>query len=563
MAAQTWEVWKKENHKEFLQTGADSGSGGASPWEKWKKENTFAAPEQKRKTVREKYMQASGMDDFRKDFGTYASYGIVKEEANRQWAQNIQKQRDYFSRYASHFSQEELTAFNEELDLYESVVNRRAERAKLQEYQANQAAYRNYTEQREKLYGEEGLRADTQLYKEPATAAKLAQNGDPKAQELVRKQNAYEAIGYQQAVETAEAYIAGGGTTASAFEAYQAEEKAYRKTAEGYFNAVSKLNAYVDAFIQSVQNSPAADALRRARDKDLANGVKLGDGIIYTEYTNFFAAAIESEWMDADFVPEELSKARQLTQGYEAEKTKLEAASNENYAMWLYQLKKAYEDENFGKYSEVSKEYAQEHGRDKGIGAAYAMLYDLQAGADSVLVDRGNNGGRIRGVKIPNDELCRMTKEERALFFYYCNTGDTDMAELFLVSIADDLARRTGEDYAKAFDYPFVREAAATVAGVANGAKNLGYGIGSIFADIEPPRLDSSDYMVGTLQEKRDKSLAGYAINTGYNIGNMAPSIAGYAVNPTIGLSATFLSARGNAYIDAKRNGYTHGQAWA
>lgn len=400
----------------------------------------------------------------------------------------------------------------------------------------------------------DGARSSEEIEEELAAAKKgeIALSPNQLTQLYVEKQVA-EQKEQNTAIDTAEKYIKGGGTTASAWEAYQIEDKAYRKNAAEYFDAVSSLNAYVDAFIQNVQNTPEADVLRQARDKDLAEGVKLNDSITYTEYTNFFAAAIELGWLDADFVPDELSRAQQLTPGYDTEKAKMDAVSNDLSAMWLYQSKKAHEDENFDSVAQPDAKKAEQF--DGDFGEVYQFLTDPQS--------HGLSGTfEISDQEIDYNDLLMLSEEERKLFFYYANSGDQKMAELLLANLAGELTGRFGEYMGKKYDIPVVRVLGALGVGALKGSRAVGYGIQSIFMDVEPPDLDATDYMLGYWQEKHKNTFTGYAINTAYNIGNMSQSVAGYMINPIVGRTMTYLNSRGNSYIEAKRNGYTHGQAW-
>ena len=122
---QTYRQWQEEKRNA---ESAGQEAGGNTRFQ------TYAQWRQERQTPeeRDRYYQASGMDSFRRDFSKYAAYDIVKDEANREWAQNIKNQRDYFTRYASHFTKEQLAAVNQELDLYESIVKDRSAYARVQ-----------------------------------------------------------------------------------------------------------------------------------------------------------------------------------------------------------------------------------------------------------------------------------------------------------------------------------------------------------------------------------------------------------------------------------------------
>ena len=190
---QTYRQWQEEKRKE---ESAGQEAGGNTRFQ------TYAQWRQGRQTPeeRDRYYQASGMDSFRRDFSKYAAYDIVKDAANREWAQNIKNQRDYFTRYASHFTKEQLAAVNQELDLYESIVKDRSAYARVQpeiiRAQGEQTQYAQGVPtqqgQRGSAYDETGIRADTQLYKNPQALAALEANGDEKAAELRRKR--YQAL---------------------------------------------------------------------------------------------------------------------------------------------------------------------------------------------------------------------------------------------------------------------------------------------------------------------------------------------------------------------------------
>ena len=75
------------------------------------------------------------MDYFRRDFNDYVSAGAGMSDSDKIWEQNIKKQRDYFSRYAKYFSDDELRQFNGELDYYESIVKQRMENGGAKENQ--------------------------------------------------------------------------------------------------------------------------------------------------------------------------------------------------------------------------------------------------------------------------------------------------------------------------------------------------------------------------------------------------------------------------------------------
>lgn len=169
---------------------------------------------------------------------------------------------------------------------------------------------------------------------------------------------------------------------------------------------------------------------------------------------------------------------------------------------------------------------------------------------------------KINGNTLDMGKLARMTEEEKALFFYLCNMGETQKAEALLHEISGYLAQRYSDDIAEATDIPVLREAIALATSAGKGVKNIGYGFASMFADLDAPEISEGERMQTYWQEKHKGTLAGYTTGAASTIGNMMPAIAGYAVNPVVGSMATFFNTRGNAYAEAKRDGANHEQAW-
>ena len=169
---------------------------------------------------------------------------------------------------------------------------------------------------------------------------------------------------------------------------------------------------------------------------------------------------------------------------------------------------------------------------------------------------------KINGNTLDMGKLARMTEEEKTLFFYLCNMGETEKAEALLHEISGYLAQRYSDDLAEATDIPVLREAIALATSAGKGVKNIGYGFASMFADLDAPEISEGERMQTYWQEKHKGTLTGYTTGAASTIGNMMPAIAGYAVNPVVGSMATFFNTRGNAYAEAKRDGANHEQAW-
>ena len=386
----------------------------------------------------------------------------------------------------------------------------------------------------------------------------LAENGDQAAIEYQYRE------GERQA-DYAQTYIRDGGTFQTAVNDYQEAKKRFDGTSSKFYGAVTALDDYVDAFLQAIPNDERADALRAARDKDRAAGVDLGNGAIYTDYQNFFKTAVDVDWMEEGFVPEELANVQNLAPVFREEKAKLEAAGYDMSALLSYVMREALKDPEFSEKSKLSREVAAS--LDGEVGDVYKQLYNydlmsrgIENGAFSFVSDF-DGVDEVNGVEI-GDSLACMTTAEIELFLYLCNNGETDKAALFMVSIAESLKLREVEGEANSVDYPVIRELYALDMGLIRGAEALWRGAKTIFVSEDAPALTTEDYVLGTLQQRHKGTFAGYAIAAANNIGNMAPSIVGYAINPVVGTTATFLNARGNAYAEAKRNGYSDGQAW-
>lgn len=112
--------------EEFARRNRESAEAAIDEYEKWKQDK-LTGSDNAQQNLRDRYYDASGMDYFRRDFNDYVSAGAGMSDSDKIWEQNIKNQRDYFSRYAKYFSDDELRQFNGELDYYESIVKQRME----------------------------------------------------------------------------------------------------------------------------------------------------------------------------------------------------------------------------------------------------------------------------------------------------------------------------------------------------------------------------------------------------------------------------------------------------
>lgn len=629
---QTYRQWQEEKRNE---ESAGQEAGGNTRFQ------TYAQWRQERQTPeeRDRYYQASGMDSFRRDFSKYAAYDIVKDEANREWAQNIKNQRDYFTRYASHFTAEQLAAVNQELDLYESIVKDRSAYARVQpeiiRAQGQQTQYAQGVPtqqgQRGSAYDETGIRADTQAYKNPKTLSAMAANGDEKASELMRRRyqslekeygnadsgraqrksrekrmkelDAQLAV-VQQNIQNVTRTVTGplpdteeGRKTANQLRAwnmqrdrllaekqalsqqedvktgiYAAQEEAdgatrsYMKAAQEFTAAKSQNQAIADGILGMYERDALYGELSEAKRLDEEEAQEKGEIPSYQRFRNVLKKRgmtdddIEQLSTRFSFSPwsQAVKDAQEKKAAYEQQEKTLRVKAQRQSDAWEYEVAKAYSDKDFAALSKPSEDAMP----DGTLGEAYNVMTQSKESILRQGADFYDTEVEIGGKTLTWQELTEMSDEEKKLFFYYCNTGNEDMAALWLASNADALKYRRGETIAELADYPVLREIYALGSSAVRGAELVGYGIGSVFADIDAPDVTSDEYALASLSRRNKGTVAGFTIGAAQNIGNMAPSLAGYAINPAVGLSATFFNARGNAYVEAKRDGFTHGQAW-
>ena len=362
-----------------------------------------------------------------------------------------------------------------------------------------------------------------------------------------------------------------GSTPDRAMQAYYDAENAYKRANTQYAEA----NAETERLLSEARNTLSqaggmidVEAFDAARKEDEAAAEKEGrlpsyertievlrnTGALSSDSANYLVSSLQAAVAD---------EKRKTAFDYLNERTRV--LSNRVYdrnASWAAFAQSARQSAD---YAKKSKPVQSEDGipGDNGIGDAYHFLANLIDGDSNEYEDREDlPGGTVRGMTYRADHLAQMTKSEREMFYYLYNSGRKAEAEMYLASLLPDLKYRSGENEAESVDYPVLRELYSFSYGLASGLRNTWYGLASIVADMDAPEATSEDYAQQVLLEKNHGSLAYYTSATAQNIGNMLPATAGYLVHPILGSSITFTNARGDGYIDAKRRGATHEEAW-
>ncbi|MGM9558155.1 MAG: hypothetical protein ACI3VP_07855, partial [Oscillospiraceae bacterium] len=353
---------------------------------------------------------------------------------------------------------------------------------------------------------------------------------------------------------------------------YAAQEEAdgavqsYMQSAQEFSAAKSQNQAIADGILGMYERDALYQELSEAKRLDEEEAQKTGEIPTYQRFRDVLKKRgmtdedIEQISTRFSFTPwsQAVKDAQEKKADYERQEKTLRVKAQRESDAWEYEVAKAYSDKDFAELSKPSKEKMP----DGTLGDAYNVLTQSKESILRQGADFFDTEVEIGGKTLTWQELREMSDEEKKLFYYFCNTGDEDMAALWLASNADALKYRRGETIAEFMDYPVLREIEALGSSAARGAELVLYGAGSIFADIDAPDVTADEYAMSILRERNNGTFAGFMVGAAQNIGNMVPSLGGYAINPAVGVSATFLNARGNAYVEAKRQGFTHGQAW-
>ena len=365
-------------------------------------------------------------------------------------------------------------------------------------------------------------------------------------------------------------YYENGGTFGTAMDGYSQSEKDYTAAYQRYVTAASSMNGFVDRFIANVQDESWKNALTEARDKDIAEGKEIGDGLVATAYGNFFAAA-NALGLKADvFAEDSIAELADAEKEYlVAEPAYQEAAYLKNGALRVA-MDEAAQD---ARWDELSKPVSGEPKVSGALADAYKYArWKVTQTAPSYFEDpafsqqwseKAGNDIDFGDFTLTPQDVFQLTDGERALFFYFCNKGDSESATQFLRSMKTGLRYRSGEALADVVDVPVIRQMYAFGEGVISGVENVGRGIVSMLPGdgLDPKELSAGELAVGELINRND-GVVGWTISAAQNVGNQIPSIAMQAINPWAGTATIFFNARGSAYDEARRSGASHGQAW-
>lgn len=363
--------------------------------------------------------------------------------------------------------------------------------------------------------------------------------------------------------EAAKKTVEGGTPLSNTYAAYAVSEQAYKKAQSDYNSANSATENVIHNIMNLFYGTAEYDEYVAAKEKDEAEAAREHRAPTYDNLIDLFRSSDYTDTAVEGMLAELPAAFAQRDTAWKAlleKEALLRVQAQKNNDAWEYEMYRAMGDENFAKLSTPDEKKKP----DGELGEIYQRLIagEKQHYDDFTFTVREKIDGKIKEKTLEGNELANISDSEKALFFYYCNNGEYEKARLLIYSLADTLKYRTGEAYAENVDYPVLREIAALAWGMKRGTEGLAYGIGSLLMPLDAPDVSSEEYASAALYGKHKGTLAGFAIGASENIGNMVPSIAGYAINPTVGLSATFFNARGNAYVEAKRNGYSEGQAW-
>jgi len=160
-----------------------------------------------------------------------------------------------------------------------------------------------------------------------------------------------------------------------------------------------------------------------------------------------------------------------------------------------------------------------------------------------------------------------MTDEERRLASYLNYTYGEEAAKEYTAAKQEVWNQRIGKKDSEFFENA---PALAPLYGIWSGVESFGSGIGSVFTDEVQP-ISATQYASQYIREElNDDGAWGAIYDIAQSIGNMAPSVLGSVGLSAIGLpgvgaafgTATMgASSGGNAYAEAKRQGYSDEQA--
>ena len=259
------------------------------------------------------------------------------------------------------------------------------------------------------------------------------------------------------------------------------------------------------------------------------------------------------------------------------EKQLKEAERAKNYAsLALHTANAATPPEEFVR---LKKEYdAAKEAYEKVSALVVAMNQDINSAEyfqDSVYYNDylNKDGVADYSTKLTPNQSEYMTDDELRIYNYLYEQEGAQAALDYMDHLKESLNYREGtqrgEDI-RNIDNGVGRFLATGAHGVWSGLENFGRGVGQLFTEEQlatSPTQYASSYIMDDLHENgteflgTGKTLGELGYEGASVISNMAPSILVGMLNPAAGAATMGLSASGNAYTQAKSEGYTEGQA--
>lgn len=178
-------------------------------------------------------------------------------------------------------------------------------------------------------------------------------------------------------------------------------------------------------------------------------------------------------------------------------------------------------------------------------------------------IESSQPGGSIRN-ETRDNAILQMTPEERAIYAYHA-AGDKKDADAYLKLIMPELKQRYAEQMA---GYAKRNAGSAAVTGLASGVvgalEGIDQTIGRAMGIADVPEESIYRLTQQALQQENTGTASGVIGDLSYSVGNMLPSIlAASMTGGAAGVSGLVMGAGagGNAYAEARREGYSDDQA--
>jgi hypothetical protein len=162
-----------------------------------------------------------------------------------------------------------------------------------------------------------------------------------------------------------------------------------------------------------------------------------------------------------------------------------------------------------------------------------------------------------------------LSADERIVYNYLLKNKGVKAAQKWLSSgaVRDTINQRIGQAEGafinERFNSNLPKTALASAYGISGGIGNYANGlIAPVAATINPKALSTPASIYANQEASKDLGFFGKALSdVSVSIGNMAPSIVLGAVNPVLGQASFGVSAAGNSYNEARKEGKTVEQA--